>query len=266
MFVTITLTSASLSSGPFDIYTNVDGFVTPVDTNVPRTSLLGGYTITVSDLATIIRVQSLGTCSNYIDLDISGIPSPTPTPTTTSTPTVTPTTTSTPTPTITPTLTQTPTPTSVVESYLVYTGSTACVACLSSTSLTLYGPVGQLPILNINEYVYVDSGLTIPVPNDTYIVQLSDTLRWTRVWSGLPGEITQSDSNGCLACVTPTPTTTSTQTPTPTITSTTTPTITPTTTSTPTPTPTPIVGISKLLAENGDGLQDEAGADIITEQ
>jgi hypothetical protein len=123
MFVTITLTSASLSTGPFDLYTNVDGFITPVDTNVSRASLLGGYTITVSDLATIIRVQSLGTCSNYIDLDISGIPSPTPTPTLTetptptvtetptNTPTVTPTETPTNTPTITPTNTETPTPT-----------------------------------------------------------------------------------------------------------------------------------------------------------
>lgn len=117
MLVTITLSYAGISTGPFDLYTNVDGFVTPVDTNVPKSSLVAGYTISVSDLATIIRVQSSGYCTNYIDLDISGIPSPTPTttptqtptPTVTETPTSTPTETPTNTPTITPTNTSTPT-------------------------------------------------------------------------------------------------------------------------------------------------------------
>ena len=111
MLVTITLSYAGISTGPFDLYTNVDGFVTPVDTNVPKSSLVAGYTITVSDLATIIRVQSSGYCTNYIDLDISGIPSPTPTTTPTQTPTPTVTETPTNTPTVTPTTTETPTPT-----------------------------------------------------------------------------------------------------------------------------------------------------------
>ena len=117
----------------------------------------------------------------------------------------------TPTPTPTPTIT----PTIPSESYLVYTGSSACVACLSSSSLTLFGPAGQLPVLNLFEFVYVDSALTIPVPNDTYIVQLSDTNRWTRV-IGSTGQISQSSPAGCLSCITPTPTNTLTPTPTPT--------------------------------------------------
>jgi hypothetical protein len=174
---------------------------------------------------------------------------PTPTPTTTTTATVTPTNTGTPTPTPTQTSTSTPTPTITptqsVISYSVYTGSTACVACLSSSSITLYGPISQGSQLNITEFVYLDSAFTIPVPNDTYIVQLSDTLRWLRVFAGTAGEITSSDPDGCLDCVTPTPTQTSTSTPTPTVTptntstSTPTPTVTPTNTSTSTPTPTP---------------------------
>jgi hypothetical protein len=98
MFVTITLTAAAISTGPFDLYSDADGYVTPVDTNVPKSSLLTGYTISVSDLSTIIRVQSVGTCTNYIDLTIANIPSPTPTATVTNTPTQTPTPTPTPAP------------------------------------------------------------------------------------------------------------------------------------------------------------------------
>jgi hypothetical protein len=105
MFVTVTLTSASPATGPYDLYQNVDGFTVPVATNVSQPAMFGGYTVTVNDLSTIIRVQSVGTCTNFIDLDISGIPSPTPTQTPTPTVTETPTNT----PTVTPTITPSPT-------------------------------------------------------------------------------------------------------------------------------------------------------------
>lgn len=110
MLVTVTLTQVSAGAGPFNIYQNFDGFTTPVATNISVPTMLGGYTVTVSDFTTIIRVQSVGSCTNYIDLDISGIPSPTPTQTNTPTVTNTPTNTSTPTNTQTPTITPSPTP------------------------------------------------------------------------------------------------------------------------------------------------------------
>lgn len=120
MNVTITLTSAGAGTGPFDLYSDLDGYIVPFETGVPKSSLVAGYTSTiVPDGTQTIRVQSIGICSNYIDINISGLPSPTPTqtptitptPTTTATPTVTPTITPTETPTNTPTVTPTTTPT-----------------------------------------------------------------------------------------------------------------------------------------------------------
>jgi hypothetical protein len=121
MFVTVTLTSATPATGPFNIYQNTDSYTVAIATNVSKPAMFGGYTVVANDLATILKIESVGTCNNSIFLDISGIPSPTPTqtptvtptPTTTTTPTVTPTNTQTPTntstPTVTPTNTQTPT-------------------------------------------------------------------------------------------------------------------------------------------------------------
>jgi hypothetical protein len=69
--VLITLTTAGADTGPFDLYSDADSYVTPFENNVPKSSLVSGYTSTlVPDLATIIRVQSDGTCTNFIDLGI----------------------------------------------------------------------------------------------------------------------------------------------------------------------------------------------------
>jgi cell division septation protein DedD len=112
MNVTITLTSAGAGTGPFDLYSDLDGYIVPFETGVPKSSLVAGYTSTiVPDGTQTIRVQSIGVCSNYIDINISGLPSPTPTQTPTETPTSTPTLTPTTTPTETPTNTPTETPT-----------------------------------------------------------------------------------------------------------------------------------------------------------
>jgi hypothetical protein len=112
MNVTITLTSAGAGTGPFDLYSDLDGYIVPFETNVPKSSLVAGYTSTiVPDGTQTIRVESIGICSNYIDINISGLPSPTPTQTPTETPTSTPTNTPTITPTETPTNTPTETPT-----------------------------------------------------------------------------------------------------------------------------------------------------------
>ena len=112
MNVTITLTSAGAGTGPFDLYSDLDGYIVPFETGVPKSSLVAGYTSTiVPDGTQTIRVQSIGICSNYIDINISGLPSPTPTQTPTVTPTITPTETPTNTPTETPTNTPTVTPT-----------------------------------------------------------------------------------------------------------------------------------------------------------
>jgi hypothetical protein len=81
MTVLITLSIAGPDSGPFDIYSNLDGYTSAFESGVDRTLLLAGYaSALVPDFTTIIRVQSVGDCTNYID-----IPLYTPTTSTTST-------------------------------------------------------------------------------------------------------------------------------------------------------------------------------------
>ena len=90
MNVLITLTTAGTDTGPFDLFSNVDNYTIPIDGGISRAALLSGYTCTtVPPSATTIRVKSLGTCTNYINIPIVY---PT---TTTTTSTVAPTTTTT---------------------------------------------------------------------------------------------------------------------------------------------------------------------------
>ena len=68
------------SAGPFDLYSDANGYTTPFETQVPAASLIAGYIVELPVGATIIRVCSVGTCENCIDL-----PTNCPTTTTTST-------------------------------------------------------------------------------------------------------------------------------------------------------------------------------------
>jgi hypothetical protein len=89
MTVLITLTTAGADSGPFNLYTNLDGYVSAFATGVSKSALLAGYSSSaVLDFTTTIRVKSTGDCVNYIDITLTS-------PTTTTTTTITPTTTTT---------------------------------------------------------------------------------------------------------------------------------------------------------------------------
>jgi hypothetical protein len=106
--VSITLTLAGVDTGPtFNLYSNVDGYVTAFETAVPKASLVAGYISTlVPNGTTIIRVYSPGTCDTYVDLNVI-----TSTTTTTSTSSTTSTTTTLFPPTTTTTTTAIPTTT-----------------------------------------------------------------------------------------------------------------------------------------------------------
>jgi hypothetical protein len=88
-------------AGPFDLYTDSDGYTVPFATNISAAALQAGYSSTVPNDATIVRVVSVGACTNFIDLDIDLLPTTTTTTstntssTTTTTTTVAPTTTTT---------------------------------------------------------------------------------------------------------------------------------------------------------------------------
>lgn len=73
--VIITLTTAGADTGPFNLFSDADGFTTAFETGVAKASLVSGYTsIVVPDGATVIRVRSASLlCTNYIDLPIAGI-------------------------------------------------------------------------------------------------------------------------------------------------------------------------------------------------
>ena len=75
MTILITLTTVGLDCSTFDIYSNVDGFLSAFETDVPKASLSAGFSsANVPDGTTIIRVKAKGLCSNYIDLNLEGSP------------------------------------------------------------------------------------------------------------------------------------------------------------------------------------------------
>lgn len=93
MTVLITLTTAGTDTGPFNLYSNVDGYVSAFETGVSKAALVAGYSSAlVPNGTTIIRIKSTGTCVNYIDVNVVT----TTTTTTTGTPTTTTTTTAAP--------------------------------------------------------------------------------------------------------------------------------------------------------------------------
>jgi hypothetical protein len=96
MTVLITLTTAGVSTGPFDLYSDVDGYLVPFETLVPKASLVSGYTSTlIPNGTTIVRVKSNSVCINFIDITISLTTTTTTTSSSTSTSTSTSTTTTT---------------------------------------------------------------------------------------------------------------------------------------------------------------------------
>jgi hypothetical protein len=73
MTVTIILTAAGTDTGPFNLFSDLDGFTSAFETGISRASLLAGYTSYVVPNGTnTIRVVSTGACKNYIDINVSG--------------------------------------------------------------------------------------------------------------------------------------------------------------------------------------------------
>lgn len=140
MTVLITLTTAGTDSGPFDLYSDLDGYTSAFESGVPKASLLAGYaSALVPDYTNIIRVKSNGDCVNYIDIPLPGY-------------------------------TTTTTTTTVFPGYYVIevSNSTALFECFSPSVPTTY-PItlyyANSPIL-IGDTVYYDSALTNPFVGD----------------------------------------------------------------------------------------------------
>lgn len=132
MTVLITLTIAGADTGPFDLYSDADGFVSPFESGISKAALQAGYLSTlVPNTATIIRVKSKGVCTNYIDIVIGAT-----TTTTTSSSTSTTTTTSTSSTTTTTTTSVPPTTTTTTTSVPLTTTTTTTVVSPTTTTTT----------------------------------------------------------------------------------------------------------------------------------
>ena len=70
--ITVKLTSAGTDTSTVNIYTDADGYVTPVGstTTAVLTSIFG-YTVGVPSGSTICRIQNTGVCTNYVDITIT---------------------------------------------------------------------------------------------------------------------------------------------------------------------------------------------------
>lgn len=72
MTLLITLSTAGGDTGPFNLYSDVNGFTSAFEVGVAKIDLLMGYTsYVVPDGTNVIRVISDGTCKNYIDLTVN---------------------------------------------------------------------------------------------------------------------------------------------------------------------------------------------------
>ena len=86
----IKLTTAGNNTGPFNLFSDVDGFTTAFETGISKASLLAGYTSTVvPDFTTIIKVASDSLCANSIDIILEATTTTTSTSSTSSTTTTT---------------------------------------------------------------------------------------------------------------------------------------------------------------------------------
>ena len=73
MTILITLTTVGIDCSTFDIYSNVDGFLSAFETDIPKGSLLTGFSsANVPNGTFTIRIKAKGLCSNYIDLNLDG--------------------------------------------------------------------------------------------------------------------------------------------------------------------------------------------------
>ena len=78
MTVLITLTLAGSDTGPFNLYSNADGYITAFETGISRAALVAGYTSNLAPIGTTeVLVRSTGVCQRDLYLVVSGAPTTT---------------------------------------------------------------------------------------------------------------------------------------------------------------------------------------------
>lgn len=73
MNILLTLTTAGADTGPFNLFSDVDAYNTAFETGVLKSALVAGYLTSLAPIGTtIVRIQSTGSCTNYIDIVLTG--------------------------------------------------------------------------------------------------------------------------------------------------------------------------------------------------
>jgi len=74
MTILLTIEIEGGNLGPFNLYSNTDGYTNPFATNITKVALEAGYTSTsVPPNTTTVQVKSVGNCSNSIDIVLQNI-------------------------------------------------------------------------------------------------------------------------------------------------------------------------------------------------
>jgi len=74
MNVFVQFTTIGTDAGPFNLYSNVDGFNTAFETGVTSAQLLAGFpSPNAPNGTTIVRAKSFGVCTNQVDILITGM-------------------------------------------------------------------------------------------------------------------------------------------------------------------------------------------------
>ena len=149
-------------AGPFNLYSNTDGYITPFETNISAAALIAGYTaLFVPDGTTTIRVKSVGICTNFIDVPVNVLPTTTTTSSSSTSSTTTTSTTAGPT---TTTTSSSSTSTSTSTSSSTTTTTTTDEPTTTTTTTTISCVSGDLSLTNdtvagIIDDVYVAFGI-----------------------------------------------------------------------------------------------------------
>jgi hypothetical protein len=196
MTVLITLTTAGTDTGPFNLYSDINGYSVAFETGVSKSALIAGYSSSlVPNGTTIIRVMSAGLCTNYIDLSI--ITTTTTTSSTSSTTSTTSTTSS----------TSTTSTTTTLASVLYYSTASTIDACGGNAILTTVVFTGTPGLCNAtaiqgDQFVSEIAGATVWVSDG---VNVREAIIDSPNVSGIATFIGVCDS-----CVSPSTTTTTT--------------------------------------------------------
>jgi hypothetical protein len=156
MTVLITLTVYGSDVGPFDLYSDLDGYTVAFDTNVSKNDLVAGYSATVPDFTNSVKIQSTGTCESSLIVIVG---------TTTSTSTSTSTSSST-----------TTTTTTVAGAGFIAVagdgpdGSFESITCFDPTAYTFYTDAEGL-IIALGDHIYTTDATNSPLTGGWYFIE-----------------------------------------------------------------------------------------------